>query len=206
VVSADRWIVHGPAIATLETASIARGVVALDQMAKRAKTSIVAARSFSPGRYLILLSGPVGEVEEALAAGLDAALEDRVDDLILRDPAPLLIHALGETLEPGFDESLLFVETTTLSSALLALDRALKDAEVRPLELRLGSGLSGKGIFSLTGALHMIGAAEDSIRASIPEGKIVRIERIAQPHPDLPGHLLGAEGAFVRGPLLDKAR
>jgi microcompartment protein CcmL/EutN len=206
VVSADRWIVQGPAVATLETSSLARGVVALDQMAKRAKTAIVAARSFSPGRYLILLSGPVGEVEEAMSAGIEAAAEDRVDDLILRDPAALLIRALAQTLDVGLDESLLLVETATLSAALLALDRALKDADVRPLELRLGSGLSGKGVFSLTGALHMIGAAEDSIRGNLPEPKIVRIERIAQPHPDLPAQLLGAEDAFVRGPLLPGAR
>ena len=31
-------------------------------------------------------------------------------------------------------------------------------------------------------------------------GRLIRIEVIAQPHPDLPRHLLGAEHTGVRGP------
>ncbi len=189
-----------PAIACLELASIARGVVALDQMVKRAENTVVAARTLSPGRYLIVLSGNVAEIEEAMAAGTEAADEDLVDALILRDPHPSLRGALACTLEPALDESLAIVETTNVAAALLAADRALKETEVALLELRLGAGLSGKGVFTLTGVLHLLEAARDVIVAALPEGRLLRVEVIAQPHPDLPRHLLGAEQPLVRGP------
>lgn len=190
----------GPALAAFELATVARGVVVLDQMAKRAETSIVAARTLSPGRYLLVLSAPVAEIEEAMDAAEAAAGEDRVDAVILRVPADELLAALGQRLEPRFEESLLIVETSTISSLLLAADRALKEAEVHLVELRLGAGLSGKGVMTLTGPLHFVEAARDVIEEAVPEARRVRIELISQPHPDLPMYLLEAEPAAPRGP------
>jgi microcompartment protein CcmL/EutN len=188
------------AIAVLELASIARGIVVLDGMAKRAATAIVGSRTISPGRYLIVLSSSVGEIEEAVAAGVETAKEDLVDHLILRDPHDGLRDALASKLSLDLDESLAIVETTTVSAAIHGVDRALKGADVRVIELRLGAGLSGKGVFTLTGTLHMIEAARDVVTESIGLEKIVRVELIAQPHPDLPRHLLEAEPTIVRGP------
>lgn len=195
----DELLATRPAVAALELASIARGVVVLDQMAKRAETTIVAARTLSPGRYLIVLSGSVAEIEEALQAGLATAKEDRVDQVILRDPHPALRDALASRLEQTLEESLAIVETGTVCAALFGADRALKGSEVRLLELRLGAGLSGKGVFTLTGALHMIEAAREVVVEALAE-RLVRLELIAQPHPDLPARLLEAEQALVRGP------
>lgn len=192
--------VRRPALGSIELASIARGVVVLDQMAKRAETVIVASRTVSPGRYWVLVSGDVAEVEEAMAAAREAAKEDLVDVLVLADPSDVLRDALDNALDVSLDESLAIVETLTLSSALLGLDRAVKDAGVRPIELRLGAGLTGKGVFTLTGPLHLIEAARDAIGAALDGAKLLRIELIAQPHPDLPGRLLDAETPWVRGP------
>lgn len=197
---ADPLLASRPAIACLELATIARGIVVLDQMAKRAETTIVAARTISPGRYLIVLSGNVAEIEEAVEAGLEVAKEDLVDHVIIRDPADGLRAALASTPEPVLGESLAIVETATVTTALLAADRTLKGAEVRLLELRLGSGLAGKGLFTLTGDLDMIQGARDVLEVSVPIERIIRVELIAQPHPDLPRHLLGAEHAVTRGP------
>lgn len=192
--------VRRPALGSLELASIARGIVVLDQMAKRAETTIVAARTISPGRYWILVSGEVAEVGEAMTAAIEAAREDLVAQLVLADPSDALRAALASELPLALDESLAIVETTTLAAALLGLDRAVKDAGVAPLELRLGAGLTGKGVFTLTGPLHLIEAARDTITAVLEPAQLVRIELIAQPHPDLPSHLLEAEAPWVRGP------
>lgn len=193
-------VANGDALASLELASIARGVVVLDAMAKRAETTFVAARTVSPGRYWILFSGGIAEVEEALDAALETAAEDRVDHVLLRDPAAGLVDALACALDTPLSESLLVVETTAISGTLRVVDRALKETDVALVELRLGAGLSGKGVFSLTGPLHMIEAARDVVEAQLTSQQIVRTELIAQPHPDLPRHLLGAEGLVVRGP------
>ncbi|MBI2374290.1 MAG: BMC domain-containing protein [Deltaproteobacteria bacterium] len=191
---------RSPAIACLELATVARGVVALDQILKRAEVTVVAARTISPGRYLIVLTAPEAELEEAMDAGLSTAKEDLVDSLVLFDPSADLRDALSSTLDVTLGESLAIVETTTVSSALSAAERALKDSDVRLVDLRLGAGLSGKGVFSFTGALHMVEAARAAIEAFVAAERIVRIELIAQPHPELPRHLLLAEPAIVRGP------
>lgn len=199
---ADPLIAEHDAIACLELASVARGIVVLDQMAKRAATTIVAARTISPGRYLILLSGSVAEIDEAVSAGLDTAREDLVDSIVLRDPAPELRAALASSTVVALEESLAIIETATVAAALLGADRAIKGAGVRLIELRLGSGLSGKGVFTLTGSLPMIEAARDIVGAALGPSRVVRLEVIAQPHPDLPGRLLAAESAWVRGTAL----
>jgi len=189
-----------PALGCIELASIARGIVVLDQMAKRAETTLVAHRTLSPGRYLILVSGNVAEVEEALDAARATAKEDLVDMLFLADPSDEIRGALASSLPGGLDESLAIIETATVSSALLGVDRAVKESGVRLLELRLGAGLTGKGVFTLTGPLHMIEAARDAIHRAVDPLRIVRIEVIARPHPDLPEHLLEAETPWPRGP------
>lgn len=191
-------VANEAALGLIELSTVARGIVVLDQMAKRAKTQIVAARSFSPGRYMVLLSGTVAEIEEAMDAAEDAAKEDRVDALILRDPAEGLLRALASKLDTKLDEALGIFETRTLSGILLAADRALKDAEIQVMELRLGAGLDGRGVFTLTGALHMVEAAKDAVEASVPAEAVLRLEVIANPHPDLPKHLLGAELPYAR--------
>lgn len=192
-------IAEREAIAVLELASIARGIVVLDQMVKRAETTIVASRTISPGRYLIVISSSVAEVDEAMDAALETAKDDLVDQVILRDPHDQLRDGLATRLNMRLEESMAIIETATVSSAIFAADRALKEAEVRLMELRLGTGLSGKGVFTLTGPLHMIEAARDLVESTVGPEKIVRIELIAQPHPDLPTRLLEAEGAIVRG-------
>jgi microcompartment protein CcmL/EutN len=195
----DALIADRPAVAALELASIARGVVCLDAMAKRAENAIVAARTISPGRYLILLSGTVAEIEEAVHAGVEAAAEDLVDHVIIRDPHASLRDALASEVPLRLEESLAIIEISAVSSTLLAVDRTLKETEVNLIELRLGAGLSGKGVFTLTGSLPMIQAARDVAVDAIRPERLIRVEVIAQPHPDLPRHLLGAEPARVRG-------
>ena len=197
--SADALHVGGTAFAAFEIASIARGIFVLDQMAKRAETTIVAARTVTPGKYFIVISGHLGEIEEACSAAHDAMHEDHIDNVIIRDPHPHLRDTLSCELEPIFQEALAIFELQTLCSCLLALDRTLKETSVQIVELRLGAGLSGKGVFTVSGALHMVEAACEVVEASVAANKIIRIEKISQIHEDLPKHLLGAEWPSVRG-------
>ena len=126
---ADPLRVERPALAAIELSSIARGIVVLDQMAKRAEPTIVAARTLSPGRYLIMISGLVAEVEEAMDAANSCAEDERVDHVIIRDPQSDLRKALACELNTALEESLAIVELTCLSSTLLALDRTLKESQ-----------------------------------------------------------------------------
>lgn len=195
----DPLVVTGPAMAAFESASVAAGVVALDQLLKRAEVTVHASRTVSPGRYFVLIGGGEAEVGECMDAAETALADDRVDSLRLWNPSPGLLGPLAgrpsgaETIP----EAMVLVETATLCGALGSADRCLKELDCRLLELRLGAGLAGKGVFTLVGPLPMMDAARAVIEAELGR-RLIRYERIAQPHPDLPSRLLGAEGTGVR--------
>jgi len=54
------------AIGLLEASSIALGVEASDAMCKMASVKLVKAQVIAKGKYTILISGPVGEVVDAI--------------------------------------------------------------------------------------------------------------------------------------------
>src|SRR5207249_5075694 len=60
------------ALALLEVSSLARGVVVADAVAKRARIELLQCGPVSPGKYLVLFAGGVGEVDESFAAGVAA--------------------------------------------------------------------------------------------------------------------------------------
>lgn len=187
----------GPSLAAFEAATVARGVVVLDQMLKRSEVTVSLNLTLSPGRYLVLVSGGEAEIEEASDAASLALGEARVDALTLWDPHPELRRALALGSGPKLDEALALVETTTACAALHAAERCLKELGLHLLGLRLGAGLAGKGVFTLTGPLDAVEAARDVV-APLLGPRLVTLEVIPQPHPDLPSALLDAEAAAAR--------
>ena len=179
--------VRGPALGLIEVSSIARGLVLADAMVKRSPVELVFARPISPGKQVVLVSGEVAEVDEAMQAGGAVAGATLVDQLELAQAASPLLLALGGTLAEPRD-ALGIIETASVASSLLAADSACKAAEVGLCELRLGDGIGGKGYFVLTGdqanveaALH---AAATVVRPDLLQGR----ELIARPHADLLPH------------------
>ena len=69
----------GPALGFIETASIARGVEALDALLKRARVEVLLTTIVPRGKYLILFGGGVADVEEALKGGLESAGKSVLD-------------------------------------------------------------------------------------------------------------------------------
>ncbi|MBM4318996.1 MAG: BMC domain-containing protein [Deltaproteobacteria bacterium] len=174
----------GPAIGLVETASIARGMVVCDTMAKRAEVDILGAFTVSRGKFIILLAGEVAEVSEAMAAGLSCAAEELVDQLFLPQPHRRLLPAIRHVPSETEVEAVGIFETATIASNLLAADAALKAAEVDLLEVRLGNGIGGKAYFLLNGPLHELQAAMQAGLDSIEQARVIKTEVIARPHPD----------------------
>ena len=139
-----------PAVAVLELSSVARGYRVADALVKRATVTIRRAEPIEPGKYLLVFSGPVGEVEEAYDAGVAESAGTLLDRLFLPQVEPRVVLALSGAL-PGQDiDAIAAVECFTVASAIVGLDAALKAAEVRPVDLRLAQDLGGKGFFVLT--------------------------------------------------------
>ncbi|MCO4770999.1 MAG: BMC domain-containing protein [Deltaproteobacteria bacterium] len=180
-----------PAIALLELDSIARAMRTGDAMVKRATVEVAYAGPVSPGKYLILVTGFEAEVEESWLAGVADAGDHLVDSLYLPGAHKGAVKALhGATHQLDDDLSLGVLETRTVSAAIVACDAALKMAEVEVLEMRLGKGIGGKGVFTLAGEQWDVEAALEAALTSIEDRRaVVAHELIPRPDPLFRGGL-----------------
>ena len=175
-----------PAIALIESASIAVGYVIADALAKKAPVRILRAQTASPGKFFVLYRGEVAEVQEAHAAGLEAAGDALVDELLLPFAHPSLLPAMEGANSGGGLESLGIVETFSFAAAIAAADTAVKTAPVRLLEIRPPIGMGGKSFFTLSGPLEDLQVAMEAALERIrPGGMICRHALIPNPHDDL---------------------
>lgn len=186
--------VRGPALGVLEISSIARGVVVADAALKRSPALLLASRAVSGGKHLIMLEGGVAEVEEAMIAGLAAANTLLVDRVELAQADAQVWPMLGAPVTPPdwtadeASEAVAIVETRTVCAAIAAADAACKVADVTVRDVRFAVDLAGKAYFTLTGALDAIEAADEAARAAAGD-RLVELERIARPSPELRGKL-----------------
>jgi microcompartment protein CcmL/EutN len=177
------------AIAVIETASIARGFVVADAAVKRAPVTVKVAKPVSPGKFLLIFGASVEVTAESLEAARVAAGSDVIDELFLPGAHPLLLPAIEAALSPAIGEAFAVVETNTVASTIAAADVALKAVDVVVPRMRLAIGLGGKGWFSVAGHLADVEAAVAAVRQSAHPDRLVAIELIAQPHPELRGFL-----------------
>jgi microcompartment protein CcmL/EutN len=180
--------VRGPALGLIETSSVARGLVVADAMVKKAPVELLLARPVSPGKHVVLVSGEVADVAEAMAVAIDLAAATLVDRLTLAQVADSLLAALRQSPTEPRDAVGIF-ETFSVASTLLACDAACKAAAVTVAELRLADGLGGKAYFVVTGEQADVEAALLAAEHITPTGMLLGRELIARPHDDLYKHL-----------------
>ncbi len=179
-------LVIEPALALLEFSSIAAGILAADAMVKRATLDVVQAGTVQPGRFLVLLGGAVGEVEESLKAGKETAPDTLTDHIFLPGVHEDVVRALtaGRVLTPEHD-ALGIVETVSVPAAIHAADKGVKGAEVTLMEIRLADGLGGKGLVFFTGLVSDVEAALEITDAALEIHLKVRQVVIPQIHEDI---------------------
>ncbi len=177
-----------PALALLEFHSIAAGIEAGDAMVKRAPVERILAGTIQPGYYLVLVTGEVADVSEAVDAGVLTGGEALRDRLLLPNVHPGVVAALGGARESGGEtaaaDALGIVETETVAAGILAADAGLKGAEVRLNQLRLGDGLGGKGLALFTGLVSDVETAV-AIGGDAVAAHVVRRAVIARLHGEM---------------------
>ena len=190
-----------PALALLELDSIAAGIEAGDAMAKRAPIDVIRAGTVHPGKYLVLVGGAVGDVEEALEAGREVGASSVLDVVLLPDVHPDVVPAIRGARREGRGEALGIIETTTVAAVVEAADAGLKGARVRLLELRLADDLGGKGYLLFDGSVADVEAAVEigSARIAGSPGAVQRV--IPQLHGEMAANLAADArfGARIRG-------
>ena len=181
----------GPAIALLELCSVARGVEVADAILWESDIDLLFSTPVQPGRYVMLFTGSVQDIESALARGVEGAQNDLVDRLFIPQVHEQVEFGLKRQGQlNGTLDALGIVETTTVASAVLSADAALKTSTVDLLELRIANGLGGKSFFTLTGEVSDVRSAVSAgARRAEERGLLARDVVIPRPHKDLVGHL-----------------
>ncbi|MBK8230456.1 MAG: BMC domain-containing protein [Candidatus Eisenbacteria bacterium] len=203
------------ALCALELTTIHEGIGILDVMAKAARTEILAATPIPPGRFLIVLGGPVAEVEVAFQRGLEIAynLHDRIYLPEVHPGVLLAARALDAGVvaargsqrptgpgESGAIDSIGLFETRSISAALAAADRGLKGTSARLLHLHLARGVAGKGIGLFEGRQDAVEAALELARERAEQhGGWIGATLLARPDPDVAARLLRAPWGFFQG-------
>ncbi len=161
------------AVGILETSSIAKGVESADAMCKTAGVRLDKAGAMSRGKFLILVSGPVGEVESAMKAGIDMAAQSRIADFIIRNVHEQVVNALEKKVPADKLEAVGIIETRDASPIIYAADASAKAASVHLIQIALGRGIGGKGYLAMTGEVGAVRSAVSAGVKTVPEGMLV---------------------------------
>jgi microcompartment protein CcmL/EutN len=180
------------AIGLLELCSVARGVEVADAVLKEAHVELLFASPVQPGKYVMLFTGGVQEVTASLRRGAELAQQDLVDQLMIpqvhEQVVPMLRRNGGHI--NGQLDAIGVIETTTVASAILAADAAVKTAAVDLVDLRIANGLGGKSFFTLVGEVSDVRAAVAAgARLAQERAQLAREVVIPRPHRDLVHHL-----------------
>jgi len=177
------------ALALLELDSVALGLRTIDLMVKRAEVKVLEANLVEPGKFLILYSGPVAETQESRDAAVEFTGASLLNEMLIPHVHPDLLQGLygnEEHLSGDEYDCLGVVETRMVCGALLACDRALKDADVRLAGIRLTGGLAGRAYFVIYGTQHDV---DEGIAVSVKAAEafrgVHRTELISRPHDDM---------------------
>ncbi|MBI3298127.1 MAG: BMC domain-containing protein [Elusimicrobia bacterium] len=178
------------AIGMLETNSIAKGIEASDAMCKMAQVELVKVSIVARGKYIILIKGPVGEVESSLRAGANLAGKTVVDQFILRNVHQQVLDSLEKRVPVAALDAYGIIETKEAIAAVRAADAAAKAARVHLIEVKAVVG-GGKGYVAMTGEVGAVRTAVGAGIAEVPEGMLV--SHVVIPQPDV--QLLKTVGA-----------
>jgi microcompartment protein CcmL/EutN len=162
-----------PALALIEFNSIAIGIQAGDAMVKKAPIASIKTGSVQPGKYLVLITGGVAEVDESLRAGIEWGGDSVIDTVFLPQVHPAVVEAIGGGRATGSGAALGVIETTDVAATIQAADAGVKGAEVTLREIRLADGLGGKAFCLFQGEVQDVEAAVEIGVGSLPNPKVL---------------------------------
>lgn len=180
-----------PTIAVIEYASIADGIFCTDALLKKAPIAMIKSGTVSGGRYLIVIGGSTGSVEESLNEALALGQGSVLDHAFLPDVHSRVHDALLGQRTPVEQDAVAILETDTVAANVRAAELAVKGTEVRLVELRLAEyEMSGKALSLYNGELHTVEAAME-LASDFLRGRREYVQHriICGPHEALTRHL-----------------
>jgi microcompartment protein CcmL/EutN len=171
-------------IGAIELSSIGKGYFVEDEMLKAASVELLIARTICSGKYLIIVGGPVSDVQTSVRVGLDRAGEAVIDHLVIPNVHESVFAALGQSVVLGAGQAgaLGVVETFSGVSVLAAADAAAKAARVVLFRIHVAMALGGKGLLLLTGTVADVRAGVSAAVAEARERGLL-VSEVVIPRP-----------------------
>ena len=154
----------GNAIGMIELNSIAQGIEVCDFMVKAAQVELVRSSTICPGKYVIIISGDVGDVTASMDMGKKHGAEYIVDTLLIPNIHSQLIPAICMTTQVETQGAVGVLEFFSVASSIVAADTAAKAANITLIEVRIGFAIGGKGYVTLTGDVGAVRAAVEAAK------------------------------------------
>ena len=129
------------AIGGVELSSMARGFDVADTMLKTAPVQLLLARTICPGKYIVLVTGEVADVQASVDAGGNRGGVSLVDRFVIPNVHPEVMPAISGTALVGKLEALGVVEAFSVSALIEAADAAVKEFD--SLVRKAWSGCAG---------------------------------------------------------------
>jgi microcompartment protein CcmL/EutN len=178
-------------IGVLELRSIARGIEAGDAMLKAADVQLLQSTPVCSGKYVVVVGGPVADVQAAMAAGKHIGSDIIIDELLIPNVHEDVFPALMAATSVEDVESIGVIETLTSASGIVAADLAAKEGRVKLIEIRIARGLGGKAYVVLAGEVSGVRAAVEAGSAAVAEsGLLLQSVVIPSIHPRMLENLL----------------
>jgi microcompartment protein CcmL/EutN len=172
-----------PALSLLEFSSIATGIIVTDEMIKKAEIEVLESTAVCPGKYLVLIVGEEGPVEESFKKGKEISEGWIVDELFIPNIHRQVIPAISATTEIKELKSIGIIETFSVASTIVSADQAVKNSDIKLIEIRLAKGIGGKAYYTFTGELEDVEAGMIA-GSKYPESVGFLVNKIIIPNPD----------------------
>ncbi len=179
-------------IGLLEFKSIAKGIEVTDEVLKSSNVELISANPICPGKYISIVSGDVGAVNNAVEIGKKLGGIFQIEGLVIANIHPDIFPALAGTSEMQPISSIGIIETMSSLSSIMVADTAIKASNIKLIEIRIARGLGGKGFTIISGELssvkRAIMAVEDKYMAT---GEILCASTVANPEKELIKKIFG---------------
>lgn len=178
------------ALGIAEFKSIAKGIEMLDTMTKVANVKIVENRIVCIGRFFVVVSGEVADVQAAIDSldGLPSS------ELMGCNVIPRLEPGVTEKINGKIDRENIsaigVVETRNIHSGLYGANFIKKSSDVEILRISLTLGLGGKAYVIFTGDIASVRNAIEVAAQNVDAKDIVSSAAIASPSQEFIENLL----------------
>ena len=173
---------EGRSLGMVELSSIALGYLTTDRLVKAAKVELLLCRSICSGKFMILFTGAVDAVRQAVEEGEATAAHALIDSFVIPNVHPRVLKAVRGGSMPKASEAMGVIESFSVSSLVEAVDMACKTSTVEMVDVRLAMALGGKAYLCLTGPLADVEVAVEAA-AEVISKKGLLVEKVVIPNP-----------------------